>query len=159
MEIFMARWIFFLVLFSSISSPSLQAQGPEGFLLLLENRETGKVLLKVPLQPGEYFQYEYIHSSDHTPVRDTFRVDEGRKITLLEEAFLWYGAGLEFQSHGQIKLSYAGPWTRVQLNRVFSQIPLRVGRVSRQILTVGGQNYRLDELGNPGECLILSLSQ
>ena len=40
----------------------------------------------------------------------------------------------------------------------FSQLAIRVGRVARQILTVRGQNYLLDELEKPGECLILSLS-
>ncbi len=151
--------IFFLLLFSLISPRSLPAQGTEGYLFLLENRETREVLLRLPLQAGEYFQYEYIHSSDHTPVRDTFRIDEGGNIILLEEAFLWYGAGLEFQDHGEAKLSYAGPWTRVRLNRGFPQIPLRVGRVARQVLTVRGQSYRLDDLGKPGECLILSVSR
>jgi len=155
----MGWWIFFLVLFSSIPPPGLLAQGPERFVLLLENRETRKILLRLPLQPGESFLYQYVHSSDHTPVRDTFRIDQEGKMILVEEAFLWYGAGLEFQDHGDAKISYSGPWTRVQLNRGFSQIPLRVGRVARQILTVRGQSYRLDELGNPGECLILSLSQ
>jgi hypothetical protein len=154
----MARWIFSLVLFFILSSPSLRAQGSEGFFLLLENRETRKVLLRIPLQPGECFQYEYIHSSDHTPVHDTFRIDEGGKMILVEESYLWYGAGLEFQGHGEAQLSFAGPWTRVHLNRDFSQLAIRVGRVARQILTVRGQNYRLDELEKPGECLILSLS-
>ncbi len=154
----MARWVFSLVLFSSIFSPSLQAQGPEGFLLLLENRESRRVLLRLRLQPGEFFQYEYLHSSDHTPVCDTFRIDEDGKMILVEESFLWYGAGLEFQGHGEAQLSFAGPWTRVHLNRAFSQLAIRVGRVARQILTVRGQNYRLDELEKPGECLILSLS-
>jgi hypothetical protein len=154
----MPRWIFLLILFFSVSFPSLRAQSPEGLFLLLENRETRKVLLRLPLQLGECFQYEYIHSSDHTPVRDTFRIDEGGKITLLEEAFLWYGAGLEFQDHGEARLSYTGSWTRVQLNRGFSQLPIRVGRVARQVLTVGGESYRLEDLGMPGECLILSLS-
>jgi hypothetical protein len=33
-----------------------------------------------------------------------------------------------------------------------------VGRIAQQSLTVRGQTYRLDGLGKPGECLILSLS-
>jgi hypothetical protein len=154
----MAWRIFSLVLFSSIFSASLPAQGPEGFLLVLENRESRRVLLRLPLQPGEFFQYEYLHSSDYTPVRDTFRIDEDGNMILVEESFLWYGAGLEFQDHGEAQLSFAGPWTRVHLNRGFSQLAIRVGRVARQILTVRGQDYRLDELEKPGECLILSLS-
>ncbi len=154
----MRRWIFLLILFPIIFPSSLRAQVPDRFFLLVENRETRKVLLKLPLQYGECFQYEYIHSSDHTPVRDTFRIDKGGKITLLEEAFLWYGAGLEFQDHGEARLSYTGSWIRVQLNRGFPQLPIRVGRVARQVLTVGGKSYRLDDLGVPGQCLILSLS-
>ncbi|NWF55369.1 MAG: DUF1850 domain-containing protein [Syntrophaceae bacterium] len=154
----MPRWIFLLILFFIIFPPSLRAQGPDRVFLLVESRETRKVLLKLPLQPGECFQYEYIHSSDHTPVRDTFRIEEGGKITLLEEAFLGYGAGLEFQDHREARLSYTGSWTRVQLNRGFSQLPIRVGRVARQILAVRSQIYRLDELARPGDCLILSIS-
>lgn len=154
----MLRWIFPLVFLFIFFSPNLKAQGPGFFSLRLESRETQKVLLELPIQTGEFLHYQYFHSSDHTPVRDTFRVGEEGKLILIEEAFLWHGAGLEFQSHGEAKLSYAGPWTRVQLNRVFRQLPIRVGRIAQQSLTVRGQTYRLDGLGKPGECLILSLS-
>ena len=150
--------VVFLTLITLFPPPSLGAQPPGSFFLRVEGGEERKVLLEIPVQSGDFFFFQYIHSSDQTPVRDTFRVDERGRMILVEEAFLWYGAGLEFQTHGDVQVSHADRWTRVRLNRVFPSLPIRVGRIAQQTLIVQGQPFRLDQIGKPGECLILSLS-
>ena len=152
-------WPFvFLILLNLFCPAPLEAQAPGTFFLRVEGREEQKALLEFPVQSGEFFFYEYIHSSDRTPVRDTFRIDEGGKMILVEEAFLWHGAGLEFQAHGDVQVSHADRWTRVRLNRVFPVLPIRVGRIAQQLLIIQGKSFPLAQIGKPGECLILSLS-
>jgi len=148
----------FLILLTFFPPAPLGAQTPGSFSLRVEGREEQKVLLEFPVHPGEFFFYQYIHSSDRTPVRDTFRIGEGGKMILVEEAFLWHGAGLESQAHGDVQVSHADRWTRVRLNRVFPILPIRVGRIAQQILIIQGKSFPLDQIGKPGECLILSLS-
>ena len=150
--------VVFLILLTLFSPAPLEAQAPGSFSLRVEGGEEQKVLLEFPVQSGEFFFYEYIHSSDRTPVRDTFRIDEGGKMILVEEAFLWHGAGLEFQSHGDVQVSHSDRWTRVRLNRAFPSLPIRVGRIAQQRLIIQGKSLPLDQIGKPGECLILSLS-
>jgi len=148
----------FLILLTLSPPAPLGAQVPGSFSLRVEGREEQKVLLEFAVQPGEFFFYQYIHSSDRTPVRDTFRIGEGGRIVLVEEAFLWHGAGLESQAHRDVQVSHADRWTRVRLNRVFPILPIRVGRIAQQMLIIQGKSLRLDQIGKPGECLILSLS-
>jgi hypothetical protein len=150
--------VVFLILLTFFPLDSLEAQVPGSFFLRVEGGEEQKVLLELPVQSGEFFFYQYIHSSDRTPVRDTFRIDEGGKMILVEEAFLWHGAGLEFQAHGDVEVSHADRWTRVRLSRAFPSLPIRVGRIAQQMLIFQRKSYPLDQIGKPEECLILSLS-
>ena len=86
-------------------------------------------------KPGDHFTIEYRHSSDHTPVRDLFRIGEDGEIVLIEESYRWFGAGLE--SHPDVgKTDFSGNWTRVRMQRVFPCFLLRVGEVTDQILTI-----------------------
>jgi hypothetical protein len=149
--------VVFLTLLTLFLPDPLAAQAPGPFFLRVEGGEERKLLLEFPVRSGEFFYFHYIHSSDQTPIRDTFRIGEEGKIILVEEAFLWYGAGLEFQAHGDVRVSHADRWTRVRLYRPFSSLPIRVGRIAEQTLIVQGQSIRLDQIGKPGECLTLSL--
>ena len=129
------------------------------FSIRVESLEREKVLLDISAKPGDRFYINYIHSSDKTPIRDTFKVDAQGQIILIEEAFLWHGAGLEFQGHEGVQVSYDNKWIRVLLNRPFFNLPLRVGRISQQHLILHGQSYRLDKLARPGNCIILSIAR
>ncbi len=132
-------------------------RGEEIFSLRVESGGPATVLLETPVQSGDLFSFHYIHSADKTPVRDTFQVGEKGEIVLIEEAFLWYGSGLEFQDHAGAKIELDGRWTRVHLNRRWFSLPIRVGRVSQQTLILHSHSYRLDELAKPGEVVVLSI--
>lgn len=127
------------------------------FSLRLESLGRGGALFEYPVHSGEEFTLYYIHSSDHTPVRDTFRIDHEGRLLLIEEAFLWYGAGLEFLNHQESRITYEGEWTKVRLNRVFPELVLRVGRVARQRLIFKDRTIFLDALAPPGESIVLSI--
>lgn len=146
-----------IILFSFFPSPG--TAGENILYLRLENQRTNKIMLEVPIKPGDLFFYDYIHSSDHTPVKDTFRAEKDGKMILIEEAYLWYGAGLEFQGQQKAKIIYEGPWTKVQLKRVFYNLPLRIGRINHQKLLIHDHSYALTQFGEPGDCLFLHLTK
>jgi len=135
-----------------------EGEEPKDFSLRIENIDRTE-LLQLPFKKGEYFYFQYIHSSDHTPIQDTFQISPEGQLVLIEEAFLWYGAGLEFQDHNDIQVTLDGKWSRVRLNRVFPELVIRVGRVAGQRFVYQNHTIPLDHLARPGECLILSVSR
>jgi hypothetical protein len=151
-EMFIRRIFLVLILFTFGLSAAWEGQAT--FSLRIRNSE-GAALLTLPIHTGEQFYIHYIHSSDKTPVRDTFQIDDEGQLILVEEAFLWYGAGLEFQNHPGVQLGYDGKWSTVRLNRVFPELVIRVGRVAEQRLILKDQSIRFDRLARPGERLIL----
>ncbi len=132
--------------------PSWPAESADSLLLQILRYPEGDLLWQVPVRPGEFFRLQYTHSSDGTPVRDIFRVEEDGHFVILEEHYLWYGAGLE--SHPQAIISFDGDYTRVTVNRRLEQLLLRVGRVSNQQILSGYTRIALTELA-PGGSLIL----
>lgn len=149
----------FFILWLLLTPAASFAESTGHLFLRVESVEQKKVLLDLPIQPGDLFYFQYIHSSAKTPIRDTFKVDARGQIILIEETFLWHGAGLEFQEHEDVKVNYNDKWIRVLLNRLFLNLPIRVGRVSQQYLILHGQSYRLDKLDRPGKCIILSIAR
>jgi hypothetical protein len=155
-EMFFRRAFFMLVLFTFGLAGG--GRGQTAFYLRIENLKRAEIL-NLPIQAGEHFRIYYIHSSDKTPVQDTFQIGKAGELVLVEEAFLWYGAGLEFQNHHGIQLAYHGKWSTVRLNRVFPELVIRVGRIAKQRLILKDQSIDFDRLANPGEPIILSITQ
>jgi hypothetical protein len=151
------RWAFFCLLLFTLGLAG-DGKGQAAFYLRIENSD-GADILSLPIQAGGHFRISYIHSSDKTPVEDTFQIDKAGQLVLVEEAFLWYGAGLEFQNHHGIQLTYDGKWSMVRLNRVFPELVIRVGRIAKQRLILKDQSIDFDRLANPGEPIILSVTQ
>ena len=128
--------------------------GPRGYFLIFGSKESGEVLRRVPVDVGDSFFLDYTHSSEKTPIHDTFVISEDGTIVLTEERFDWYAVGLEFRSReGEAVISLGGSETRVALHRVFSVLPIRIGWVANQSITIGGQRMTLTELAESGELL------
>lgn len=135
--------------------PSVPAEGVDGLQLQILSRPGGGLLWHAPVAPGDLFRLEYTHSSDGTPVRGIFQVAGDGRFVMLEEQYLWYGAGLE--SHPQARISFDGGWTRVFVNRPFRELLIRVGRVSRQVIESGGSRVALTDLAKGGSLLIIRI--
>jgi hypothetical protein len=147
------------ILIVLILSTLCLAENDSTFSLRLEGSEGRKVLLDLPVNPGDQFYIYSIHSSDKTPIWDTFRIDEEGRIILIEEAFLWHGAGLEFQNHKDVQLVYGEKWIKVRLNRPLPALTIRVGRVAQQVFFFRDQSIRLDGLVKPGEGIIFFIAR
>src|SRR5512143_3320617 len=131
----MMLWLPFLVFLTFFPPAAPCHEDPRpSYLLRIEGSRNGEVLIEIPVREGDRFFLAYIHSSDHTPVRDTFLIEREGRLFLIEEAYLWYGAGLEFQRHEGLKVMSDEKWTRIQLHRSLPDFRIRVGRVANQIL-------------------------
>jgi hypothetical protein len=62
--------------------------------LELRDADSGKRYAAWPIQDGEEFSIEFIHSVNQSPVRDTFRVD-GQLIQPVATRFYDFGAGMQ----------------------------------------------------------------
>lgn len=139
----MDRILCFLLTLLFLAGQAPMLSRAEGSITFQIVRTAGEeVLWESPVKPGDLFTIEYRHSSDHTPVRDLFTIGDEGEIILIEESYLWYGAGLE--SHPAVgKTDFSGDWTRVRLHRPFPRFLLRVGEVANQVLTIHGQEVPL----------------
>lgn len=146
-----------LVILTILICISVHGEDGPPYLLRIERSGNRGVLMDLPVHGGDQFFIHYIHSSDKTPVQDTFLIERDGRLVLIEEAFLWYGAGLEFQKQEGMKMIYDGKWTRVQLYRPLPELVIRVGRVANQTFTFGDRSFPLTHLAKPGEGLLFSL--
>jgi hypothetical protein len=126
------------------------AQREGDFVLQVVTAEDETVLAEWNVASGDRFFIDYVHSSDHTPIHDVFRIDKGGSIILTEEIYDWYGAGLEFQSQSDASVLLDGEKTRVVLNRLFPHFLLRVGRVANHVITCHGKSLPLKEIARGG---------
>ena len=147
----MFRMIRLLPMLALLTGSALAGSPEKGDLLFQIVRTAGEqVLWESAARPGDHFTIEYRHSSDHTPVRDLFRIGEDGEIVLIEESYRWFGAGLE--SHPDVgKIDLSGDWTRVRLNRPFPRFLLRVGEVTDQILTIHDRKVPLLSISKGGD--------
>ncbi len=144
----MIRLLLMLALLTGSASNGFPADGD--LLFQIVRTEGEKVLWEAAARPGDHFTIEYRHSSDHTPVRDLFRIGEDGEIVLIEESYRWFGAGLE--SHPDAgEIDFSGDWTRVRLNRPFPRFLLRVGKIANQILTFQGRDVPLLSISKGGD--------
>jgi hypothetical protein len=123
------------------------------FSLRVESLERGKVLFDFPVQSRDRFSIHYIHSSDKTPIQDIFEVGEKGEMILIEENYLWYGAGLECMNWEGASVTMENDKVRVHLKRHFPFLPLRVGRIANHSLHLNGKAIPLREIARGGELL------
>ncbi len=139
----MTRISCFLLIALSLAGQAPAAFCADGRLTFQIVRTVGEeALWESPVEPGDFFTIEYRHSSDHTPVRDLFTIDDNGEIVLIEESYRWYGAGLESRADVG-KTDFSGEWTRVRMRRPFPRFLLRVGEVANHVLTIHDQRVPL----------------
>ena len=62
-------------------------------VLLVEDARDG-VLAAEAVRPGDVLVLTYVHSSEHVPVRGTFRIERDGTLSVTETAFAGFGPGL-----------------------------------------------------------------
>jgi hypothetical protein len=145
-----------MTLFVGCLAASLRAE-PACMLVEIVRRADDRVLWTHPVHAGDSVIFDYVHSSDHTPVHDVFQVTAAGTFVLIEERFDWYGSGLEY--HPSADITFSDSQTRVRLHRLFPQIPLRVGEVAQQVLTVHQTHLPLLSIAKGRESICIRISQ
>lgn len=147
-------WFCIACFFMAPCTFSFSQEAGSALSMRITRHENREILFRCDMVPRGVFYLDYTHSSDKTPVHDVFRVDPDGGMVLVEEAFSWYGAGLEFDSeYSGAKAIYEGRETRILLNRKIPTLLLRVGRVAGHRITCGEVVVPLQRLAKGGELL------
>lgn len=121
-------------------------------------RDNNEILVSIPIESGELVEYAYVHSSDGTPVEQTFIVKEDGLLHLLEERYTWYGAGLEFGSGLDVDTS--GAMVRITgYERAFAELSFRVAWTVPMKFQIRDIIIRLSDLAPGGTSLLVRITE
>lgn len=128
------------------------------YLLQVVEARTGEVVLEVPLHAGECFTLEYRHSVQLTPVRETFRVQDGRMV-LVETEYGTLGVGLPYGAEGDFELEDGRCFRLSGLDRCFQQVFLWVSEIAAHRLEIRGKEFSLPALVGSDSLVELRLAR
>ena len=131
-----------------------------GTYLILENDETGEVLLRHPVYRGQQFSVDFIHSVNLSPVKEIFVV-AGGEITLTAIEFETFGAGMPTELEpGQVLVRLPDGGMRIEgFDRTVGQLRYTIPRGGDITLTIGEQRIPLGSLDAPGQTVRFSVFQ
>ena len=115
---------------------------------ILEIRDTNsaRVFAKWPLEELDEFTIEFIHSVNQNPVRETFRIDNG-KLHLDNVRFYSFGAGMQSDLAEGMNLITDGDAMIISgFSSSFKELNLIIGTVSDHILFINNEIISLREL-------------
>ena len=99
-----------------------------------------------PMEEGEEFAIEFIHSVNQSPVRETFVIEENM-IRLHSVRFYSVGAGIPDHLEEGWEMSRDGEAMLITgFNTSFRELNLIVGTVSDHLLLLRGENISLRDL-------------
>lgn len=151
---------FFLSLWGCFGSfPPASGAGGGAYELQITQLQGGreKVLFRSPAAPQKTFRIRYTHSWDKCPIIEIFRIEKDASITLMEEIYGWFGAGLEFNPETGFT-DMKDRRVHIQgIERNLPSIPIRVGWVSGFCLEYGKQVIPLDSLALPGTLVTIRI--
>lgn len=124
-------------------------------VLEIRSARDGALLLRTALPSSGTFELRYTHSWDKTPVWEVFGSDGRGNLLLVEEDYLWMGAGLDFQPAADF--DFQGGRVRVRRNRILGELRLAVGAVAGHRLALGGKEVPLTRMVPPGTKVLLRL--
>ncbi|MDK2855498.1 MAG: hypothetical protein PWQ41_513 [Bacillota bacterium] len=113
------------------------------------------LLFRTKLPASGRFELRYTHSWDKTPVWEVFASDARGDLILVEESYLWMGAGLDFQPAADF--DFSGERVRVRRNRHVGELRLAVGTVADHRLVVGSREVSLVRFAPPGSKVLLKV--
>ena len=81
--------VIILIILSSFQEP----------VLVLEDNETGKIYMKIPVSDGEEFSVTFVHSVNKSPCSDIYQIRDG-DIYLTKTTLYGFGAGVPTELYG-----------------------------------------------------------
>lgn len=114
--------------------------------LVLYNADTGERYLTEKAEQGFEFSVEFIHSVNKTPVKDTYRIENG-KIRAYSTTYRSFGAGVQTQLEDGQKMTVDDNGNMVITGYDITYDPLRyiVSAAYDHILFIDGKEISLRE--------------
>ena len=114
--------------------------------LEIRNSESGRVYLRKPLIDDGKFSIEFIHSVNQSPVRETFRAENGM-ISIVSVRFASFGAGMRSDlEEGQTLIRDGEFLVITGFKTSYKALNYIVGTVSDHILYINDEIISLREL-------------
>ena len=118
-----------------------------------------QIVYRSPTCPFKTFRISYTHSLDKCPIVEIFRIEKDATITLTEEIYGWFGAGLEFNPETGFTDMKDHQVHIKDIGRNMPSIFIRVGWISGFRLEYDNGVVPLSVLARPGELLMIKISR
>ncbi len=120
---------------------------PGQTMLVLSDPQTGQTYASYPVETGDVFTVEFIHSVNKSPVRDYYECREDG-IWNTQCVYYGFGAGVEEILLEGEDLSYGenGEMIVSGIDHKIDPLIIVVGTISDHILTIGGEEVSLRDL-------------
>lgn len=127
--------------------------------VLVLSKQRGPDVLLIPLNKGDCFSYEYIHSVQKTPVQEHFVTAPDHKILLTSTTYQSYGVGLPFlPEEGQLEMRN-GKFELTGLNRYYGVVHIGFIPLACQALLYGDKRYDFADYFKSGEMIDVEIRQ
>ena len=103
------------------------------------------VILSIPVRRDDPFALVFIHSVHRTPVFEHFLIRDVGVIQLVATEYETYGVGMPSLPSEGVFEQQGSRFRLSQLNRRFSEIPLRVGPEAQLTLLRKGMEYPISK--------------
>jgi len=119
---------------------------PKTRILVIRDTVSGKTYGRWPLEEFDEFAIEFIHSVNQSPVRETYRIEDG-KLWPESVRFYSFGAGMQSDLEEGQKLSRDGDAMIISgFSSSFKELNYIIGTVSDHILYINNEIISLREL-------------
>ena len=120
---------------------------PGGTSLVLSNADSGQVYATYPVENGDTFAVEFIHSVNKSPVRDVYEIREG-EIWNTQCIYYGFGAVVEEELGEGETLSYGenGEMIISNIEKKIDNMVIVVGTISDHTLYLGDETISLRDL-------------
>ena len=115
--------------------------------LVLSDKESGQVYATYPVENGDTYAVEFVHSVNKSPVRDVYEIRAG-EIWNTQCIYYGFGAGVEEQLGEGETLSYGenGEMIISNINKKMDNLVIVVGTISDHTLYLGDETISLRDL-------------
>ena len=133
---------------------------PGGTSLVLSNADSGQVYATYPVENGDTFAVEFIHSVNKSPVRDVYEIREG-EIWNTQCIYYGFGAGVEEELGEGETLSYGenGEMIISNIEKKIDNMVIVVGTISDHTLYLGDETISLRDLCGRSSKVLFSCQQ
>lgn len=120
--------------------------------------EEGQIFLELPVQVGDQFSIQFIHSVNKTPVIDFYEIREDH-IYVVSTLYYSFGAGVQTEVIEGQTLTYTedGGMLVSGFNQAIPNLAYVVGKVSDHILEYNNEKFSLREICGSGAYVTFEL--